>query len=245
MPDPTNTTPPAAVPPAAETHAGFVPEAEVLNRIEKARQEEKSKLYGEIETLNNKIKTAEENGTKTASQLAEMDRQLQEKIGQLAAVAKAKTAAGEIDVPALIKETAEAARTAVRAETGTELQSLRGRLDTAEKEAKQARLGSLRQSLISAANGRIVAAMVTGDTEEALRQSAELAKQTYEDIAKASGPAPAAPALPAGNPPPPIAAGNGQPPSTGGDVVFQRTRDPKVFGQRRDGLMADLKTRFG
>lgn len=235
-------TPSVGTPPAAPQTPPSFTEAEVNTRIEAVRAEEKRKLYSELEALKNQLTTA----NLSAQEVAALKTQLTEAQQQLSAMAKAKTTTGEIDTIALARQVAQDTRSAMTVETQRELATMTARMAELEKANRQQQLAALRTQLIAEAQGQIIAGMVTGDSEEALRTSAQVAKAEYANIV-ASVKQPATPGV-APTPPPVINPGavNGGavPPAQGLDAV-RRTGDPKLFSKNRQQVMADLKARFG
>lgn len=226
--------PPPAAPEEPITVVSFT-EAQLIERVELARKEEKAKLYNEIQLTNQKLATQDQ----SLAQLNQIQAELTSAQQRLATLDKARTPTGEIDVKQLIADTAAA----VESKKNTEINELRSRLDGMEKTAKQSKLDALRIQLVSEAKGRIISAMVVGDNEDSLRASAENAKAEYEAIVTAHATSPA----PAPQPPPPLnarqAAGGGTPPQGGLDG-FVRTRDPAAFAAKRNQLMDSLKLRY-
>lgn len=220
-----------------------VTEEQINQRIEAARQEEKRKLYSEMEQLRQQVAALPQaNEAK-----AELEQQLKDLKAQLAAFEKAKTDKGEIDTLALARQIADETRAIVSSQHQQEIAALNDKLARMEQEQKKQQLEALKKTLIAEANGRIVVALVQGNTEEELRRSAEEAKRTYEEIAQSSRQnPPQAPSQPP--PPPPLnprqAAGSGNPPASGVDG-FKRSGDASTFGKNRQAVMADLKARFG
>ncbi len=230
MPDP---TPAPDNTPAPQPN--MVSEQEVIARIEKARQEEKQKLYADLQALNAKLETA----NLSVSQLESIQQKLARAEADLAALGKAKTAGGDIDIKALLNE----AKSAVEASLSEKIRQLEDRLAEKDREAVVARLSALKQQLVSDAKGRIIAAMVVGNTEEAIRASAKEAMAEYERIVAANVTNPGAPV-----PPPPInprAAGGGENPPASGVDGYKKTGDTKAYATNREALMSDLKKRFG
>jgi hypothetical protein len=229
--------PPTAAPEEPTTVVSFT-EAQLIERVELARKEEKAKLYNEIQLTNQKLATQDQ----SLAQLNQIQAELASAQQRLATLDKARTPTGEIDVKQLIADTAAA----VESKKNTEINELRSRLDGMEKTAKQAKLDALRIQLVSEAKGRIISAMVVGDNEDSLRASAENAKAEYEAIVTAHATSPAS-NPPAPQPPPPLnarqAAGGGTPPQGGLDG-FVRTRDPAAFAVKRNQLMDSLKLRY-
>ncbi len=227
MPDP---TPPAPVNPEATS---AVTEAEINARIEKARKEEKEKLYGELQALQAKLETSNQ----TVAQLQAIQTKLETAEAQIAALSKARTSNGEVDIKALLLE----AQATVEGKLSKQLSDMQAKLDAKDAEARRMRLDSLKRELIADAKGRIIVAMVVGDTEEALRASAEESKRQYEAIV-ASNSAPGSTVVP---PPPVSPNSNGGNPPVAGIDGFKRTNDSKKFGQTREQLMAGMKERYG
>lgn len=225
-------------PPSAPT------EQEINSRIEVARKEEKTKLYSELHALQQQVQALD----LTAQELAALKQQLAEAQTQLTSLSKAKTAQGEVDTLALVRQVAEDTRRIVQAEKDQEVSLLRSRLDEVERTNLQQRLAASRATIIAGYKGRIIEALVLGSTGDELRASAEVAAKQYEDIVASNMQpgAPVAPVTPSTPPPvnPRAASGNGNPPPSGLEA-FKRTQSPAQFGTKRQEVLNSLKERYG
>lgn len=244
MPSEETPASPAPAAPAPVTYS----EADLTSRVEKARTEEKQKLYSEIQSLKKK---AEDLESMSATQLKDLQTKLAEATSQLQTLEKARTPSGDVDIKALIADVSAQIRTELTTRHQAETKALTDRLDKMEKEALAQALARVKQEVIAAAKGRIIPSLVRGETEDQLRQSAEEAKAEYERIvseAAASVPAPAAPEAPAAFPPtlnPRAQSGGSAAPQPAGVENFKGTRDPAAFKARRESLLADLNRRYG
>jgi hypothetical protein len=232
-----NPTPaPAPAPAPEKTYT----EAELNTRIEAARTEEKNKLYGEINGLKEKLTQA----GLTVQERDALKQQLADAQGQLSAIQKAQSDKG-VDPLLLAKQVAEDTRKAVSTEFGAKLDAMQRSLDESNAARRKQELASYRASLIAAANGRTIPAMIVGNSEAELDAAAKEASKQYEEIAASSSNSPA-PAPGAGAPPPvnPRANGGGMPNQPGLDG-FTRSGDPSTYGKNRQQTLAALKQRFG
>lgn len=230
MADPV-TNPPASTPLQPSPNAS----AESAELIERIRQEEKAKLYGELQDLRSRLDAAI---NETSSKEKEYKGQLEELNRQLSLLQKA--ASGNLDPIALAREVADDTRKILVQEHSKEVRELQARLERLEQEREQARLESIRQKLISDANGRIIPAMVRGNNEAELKASAEAAMQEYERIVKAhSTPTPAAPAAVVPSAGPGTGTGEGIP------IVQTGRTDPKVYSANRQKVLAEIRARHG
>lgn len=200
------------LPPAAPAPVPSDPSPEVIERI---RQEEKSKLYSELTDLRTRLEAAlaaqTENGTKTE----EYTRKIAELTEQLSALQKAAKA--NFDPTSFAREISAETRQLMTQEHTRTVQELNDRLTRLEREKTEATLSALRTKLIAEANGKIVAAMVRGNTEDELKASAEEAKREYANIIATSTtptppvplPAPVPAPVPGGQPIPIVQTGRG------------------------------------
>lgn len=213
-------------------------EAELNQRVEAARTEEKSKLYSEIDSLRTQLKDS----TLTVQERDALKTQLNEAQAQLTAI-KAAQKEGAIDPLLLAKQVAEDTRKAVTGEFGAKLDQMQESLRKSQEAQRRQELANYRQTLITAANGRIIPAMVIGNTEAELDAAAANSKAQYEQIAASANVVPAASG--AGAPPPvsPQASGSGN--NDRGVDGFTRNADPSTYGKNRAQTLAALKTRFG
>lgn len=218
-------------------------EQEINARIEAARKEEKQKLYSELEALKKQV--AELNTNSAAAET--LKQALQEAQNQLSLLSKAKSASGEVDTLALVRQVADDTRRAVQAEANKEVVALKTRLDEVERSNQQQKLQSIRNEIIAGYKGRIIVAMVVGNTEDEIRASADLAAKEYENIVASNTTQPA-PGTPSPSAPPPIQPravnGGGNPPATGLDA-FKRSGQPAQFGKNRKDVLNSLKERYG
>lgn len=217
-------------------------EQDINNRIEQARQEEKRKLYSEMEHLKKQVGELD----LTAKQVADLQKQLSEAQAQLQSLSKARTAGGEVDTLALARQVADDTRRLVAAEKDAEVASLRQRLDVVERENKEQRLSAFRRDIIAKYQGKIIEALVVGGSEDEILRAAETAAKEYENIVARSQ-ASSTPSPAPGLPPtvqPKAVNGGGTPPASGVDA-FQRTRSPAAFASKRQEVLAGLKARYG
>lgn len=135
--------------------AELLKSAKIQELLQNARVQEKDKLYKTIELKDNTIK------------------QLEKEIEKLKEEVKLKEEQGMADNQELletIKQMKEAQDKLVED------------LEAEKKARRQAELDSYKQKKIQEANGEILVELVTGETEEEIDESVELAKQKYQEI---------------------------------------------------------------
>lgn len=150
--------------------------------IEKARKEERTKVYSQIDSL----KQSQEELKKT---LKKQERLIEKQQAQLVAIGKAKTADGKtIDPTKLLDEAFTKFEESAATREADELKTLRKKVDRLTKENEQVRVEKLRAKLIRENGGddEMVVELVSGETEEEILDSIETAKEAFERIAKRS-----------------------------------------------------------
>jgi hypothetical protein len=194
-------TPPApAVPPAAIT-----PEA-LHAAIEKARNEERTKLRGELETAQNAVKAEQEK----VVTLTKANQQLTADLQAL----KASVTDGKVDVEKLVAEITSATKREVEGK----LAGLEEQVRTERVAREKMSLEQLRMRLIAQAGGEaaLIPSMVQGNSEQELVEAVNRSKAEFDRIRGivggtqtppsqqpihapgSSGTPPALPAVPAG-----------------------------------------------
>jgi hypothetical protein len=137
-------------------------QAAVREAVQKAAQQERDKLYADLETAKKKAREQEDELKKLRDAQVPVERieALQKELDTQ------KSAASDA-----YKKLDEAVELAVK--RANELN---------EAQRKRDRVEMRKAALIDAAAGKIIAEMVTGETEEAVAASAEAARKRYEDI---------------------------------------------------------------
>lgn len=219
---------PATPPPANDPTAA----------IEAARQEEKAKLYADMDRLRKENEAAQAKLTEATRAQTE----LAETKAKLAAFEKAQTPQG-IDTKKLIEEVAETTRKQMEG-TVAELQAKVSTLDT---EARRSKLELVKRQLVEDSKGEIIAGLLIGNTEEELRAAAVTARQEFQNLKTritAGTPATQPPAAP---PVPGITGhqGSGAPaPATPSNLVA-KPGDMRDWRARREAALAQLKQMVG
>ncbi len=149
-------------------------------RLEQARQEERSKLRRQIADLEERAALAEG----AAAKLKLVQEEAQTLKSQYEALRQALKPEGGLNVDTLIKEVAATSRQQAEAAFRSELDTQRAEFQRLEKEMKQSKLKAFRDSIVQAAGGRIVESLVVGESEAELQTSAEVAKAEFERIAQ-------------------------------------------------------------
>lgn len=217
-PNPNNPpAPPADGNPPAPAPAGITPE-QLHQQIEKARLEEREKLRAQLSASDETVK----NLKAEVSSLTEKLTKLTDKITSLTAGTKPD---GGVDVEKAIESAVKATADRLGQEYASQIQTLRGELETERKSRQQLTLEQRRSQMIQEAGGdkALIPELVTGSNEEELKTSVEKSKQIFQRTVATAGNA--APSLPpnngsgAGNPPAPpavpagAAAAGGAPPA--------------------------------
>lgn len=238
----TNPPAPANANPPAKTYT----EAELNSRIEQVRTEEKTKLYGEINALKEKLTAAD----LTVAERNKLAAELKEAQGQLAAVQKAQGEKG-FDPVAFGRQVAQDTRDAVKTEFGNKLDQMQQQLTAANEQSRKVALDAHRQNLIAAANGRTIKAMIVGNTTEELNAAAVEAARQYEEIASSANPNGQSnqqqqSQASAGAPPSINARPNGGGlPKPPGLESFERSANPADYGKNRAATLAAVRKQFG
>lgn len=217
-------------------------EEQVTQRVEAARQEEKKKLYGDIDSLTKRLSVLEPESARAQ----QLEAQLAEKTAALEAIAKARSENGNIDITKVIEETTERVRKASLSERAQEIEELRANQQNLREEIRKKELAAVRSQLLASYGDEIIPSLVVGNDEESLRASATASHEQYKAIAArtASRQAPAAPNANGGLPPPAGATSRaGTAPASGSQLDgFKRGGD---YAARRNALMAELKAKHG
>lgn len=159
---------------------------DIQKAIEKARKQEKDKLYGQIEESKKSLKTAEElalareNENKTLKQqLAEATAKLQGKGGEGEGDDdKKKSKKGALDEE-LLNKVVDAAVATTAKNFEEKLAEAQKRIDELQKGNETKDLNTFREELISKNKDYIVPELVTGTTRDEIEQSLVLAKQVF------------------------------------------------------------------
>lgn len=142
-----------------------ITEEEAIRRVEKARREEKDKLYAQLEAEKAKQRTIELDMAKLTAQLEEMK----------------ASASGKSEVEARLKEAQDK-----QSELVLKLNLIQEQYETKIKEyedkTKKIELDAYRERVIREAGNKILPELVTGDSKEAIDNSVAKARQRYAEI---------------------------------------------------------------
>ena len=207
--------------------------------IEKARLEERTKIREELLSLSNQNKSLSE-------QLENSQKDISEVSAKLSALEKAQGANGEIDVSKLIAEVA--AQT--ESKMSSVIKDLEGKVKQLDVKSRKASLEVFRRDAIAKAGGeaQLITALVSGNTEEEINASVQLAKDEYQKIVsrvgKVSTDTPTTTQHNSNdngaNVPPSLSANEGR----GANVVPQpsiRELSPKEWGSKREEVLGRLR----
>ena len=159
---------------------------DVKTVIEKARQEEKEKLYDRIrgakavESENAALKIAMDKLEKESANLVK-------KIEDMSKKTSKPGDSGQVDTQVIIDETAKLVSQQMQANFKAERDQLVNQINTLSNQLTATSLSSLREKLVAEANGKIIPELVRGDTEENLRTSVIEARRAYEKIVSQVG----------------------------------------------------------
>ncbi len=154
----------------------------VNSRVEAARKEEKGKLYDDLNKLREEQKNHADSVSSLTSENETLNSKNKELSDQLESFKSAKTDSGGVDIEKLITELSNKHKTSLEEGSNQRLSELAEQNKSLQNELKQMRLDSYRKELISQHGGKLVEALVIGDSEEALAASVEVAKSTYDNI---------------------------------------------------------------
>lgn len=206
---PANATPPPAPAdapvdgnlPVPETNlpAPTGPAPEVIAAIERARREEKTKLYADIEGLNARLASLEKDNVALRAENA-----------RLTTVSKALESSvkdGQINVPKLVEELTERVTATVASSETARITKLQQELADVTTRLRTKEMTELREKLIRDAGGEnvLIPELVRGNTEEELRASVAESKDIFTRNIARFAPHTPAPQNPAGPQPQPTA----------------------------------------
>lgn len=212
------------------------PTDEVAARIEAARKEEKDKLYGDIQRLQNEVNTL-----KTGSeQAAKLQKERDDLAARLKVLESASTNNG-LNVQQVIDETTNLVKKTFQ----DQLVAMEQRVNVLDSEARTAKVELIKRQIIADANGEIITSLVVGNTEEELRSSAERAKAEFKALkekitGKQQAPQPGMPVPPVSGP-----QGAGTPPANHDKPLVDRPGDMKDWRARRQEALAKMRQMYG
>lgn len=159
---------------------------DIKTAIEKARKQEKDKLYGEIEERKKAAKTAEDLAAARANEV----KTLQQQIAELTAKVKPdgegdeekkKSKKAELNEE-MLNKAIDAAVSATSKNFEGILSAAQKRIEELEKGNEAKDLNTFREELISKNKDYIVPELVTGTTRDEIEQSLVLAKQVFARV---------------------------------------------------------------
>lgn len=154
---------------------------------EDARKEEKEKLYNRIR----RSESLEKANNQLQAQVNEMEKKLSDLATKVSPPAPQTPISVEQIPNELLKLVVETATADLRKQV-SDLSTL---LVTEQANKHASAIKLLRETLIREAGGKIIEALVTGDTEEVLRANAEMARGEYDRIASQYAPVTPAPTV--------------------------------------------------
>jgi hypothetical protein len=238
---------------------GTITIAERNQAIEKARGEEKAKLYPQIQALTEekealKAKVAQhaENVTKLTEQLASLK-------GKFEALEKAKGANGEIDIKALITEVTTRVQQETEAKYKPELDAVRGDIGAMRAENRKLTLEQYKAKRIGEVGAEnLIVQLVTGTNEAEIDAAIESSKTIFEStksrITGGQAPIQNPPGQGQGRTAPPVvptatgaqpAGGGGAPGTNGQGVPEVRNMSRQEWAAKRGQLKEEFAQRYG
>jgi len=207
-----------------------------VKAAEAAAKVEQERMIVEINSLKLRLSEVQQSAqNELGSKTQEYTKTVSELRSQIEVLQRATKS--DFDPVAYAKEIATDTARILSERHAEQVKTLSDRLTSLEKEKKDANLNALRTKLIADANGKIVAAMVRGDSEESITASAELAKQEYSRIfSEVSQQPPAAPAQVV-----PAIMVNG----TTIPIVQTGNLSPTDYNKNRPKILADIRARHG
>lgn len=158
---------------------------DIKTAIEKARKQEKDKLYGEIEERKKAAKTAEDLAAARANEV----KTLQQQIAELTAKVKPEGEGDEEKKSKKAELNEEMLNKAIDAAVSATSKNFEGILSAAQKRIEELEKGNeakdlntFREELISKNKDYIVPELVTGTTRDEIEQSLVLAKQVFARV---------------------------------------------------------------
>jgi TolA-binding protein len=237
--DQQNTTPtqtPTQTPPAnpqVVVHGTHTAE-QVHAAVEKARGEERTKLRDQITQLQNQVTELTAKNTDLNSQLTSI---------------RGLSNGKEINVSEIIQQTANSVRTETESKFIAEMAKLRGELEAHKIEAGKKAIADEKAKIVQEHGGKLIPALLVGDSVEALRASVPSAVQAYQEAIGTVTPTQTPqtpPAAPTPTPPPPISAPESNreprtPEAPSGTLSNVKALSPKEYAANREKIKAELR----
>jgi len=237
---------------------GLVSQEEIKNAIQKAREEERAKLYDRINSLEEQA-TKDAESIEAQKKMADESAKKVESLSSELETVKNNTKGGKVDVQAVIEETTKRISSEYEKMLSEERKNTSERMSQLEKQNNQLSIERYRDQRITQEGGEnaLIVAMVNGGTKEEIDNSIQAAKQEFAklqerfgkqgDAANSHGNSPQGQMPPVT--PPPVPKG-GNPPQGGADALDSTLKSvrgltPQQYAKQRADIRAAASKRFG
>ena len=236
---------------------GYVSQEEVKNSIQKAREEERTKLYDKINSLEEDVK----NKDKELSDANEKEKEASKKVDSLQSeieTIKNNMKNGDVDVQSVIDETSKRISNEYEKKLEEERKKTSDRMSQLEQQNNKLSLERYRDKRVSEEGGEnaLITAMVTGNTQDEIDQSIETAKNEFKKLqerfsSSRNDASDNAANNGGGAPSSPPSIPNGGTPSDGGANQIEstlkgvRNMTTKEYAQKRAEIRSAATKRFG
>lgn len=166
---------------------GTLSKEDLHKAIEKARLEERTKVQEAITRSQTELQKLKDDAQSKTKATDALNKQLADLTGQVEALTKAANPDGKgVDPKTLIAEVTANVEKRYNEATKVERAALESRLQSVQSDLEKMRLREMKGVLVAEAGGeeKLVMAMISGETEEALRASVKAAADAYADIEK-------------------------------------------------------------
>lgn len=226
-------------------------DAEVSQRVEAARRDEKAKLYEELnglrknkdslstdfESSKTQVQTLTDDCEKATKALAELQ-------SQHDALVAAQKENGSVDTEKLIKEITQSIRKEYEDTQGKTTLQLQKELSDLREAKRHSDLAAYRTEKIQAAGGTLISELVRGNSEDEIDRSVTEAQEAYKKYIKANagneGNADGSPPPPPPNSP----SGGSRTPTSSQLDGFTRPNSREDYAKNRSKVLDDVRKRF-
>lgn len=158
--------------------------ANITALIEKARKEEKAKLFDKISALEKEVERLNGVVTKSEATITTLTQERDNAVGALDAIKSAKTADGAtVDVKGLVEELSNASKKETKKLLDSTAKELNERIAALEAENRRLTLSKAKADIIQELGGsdEVIERMISGNTPEELRATALESKKILEE----------------------------------------------------------------
>jgi DNA-binding protein YbaB len=159
-------------------------DAQIRLTADKVRKEEREKLVGKLESLENQVANLSKELQARDLTIAERDKLVKDVQSKLEAIEKVKSDGKDIDINKLVEEVAQNTRNLIEAEALKREAELRKQLEEVQNRLSKADLKIYRDEAIAKAGGAasLVMELVNGSTPEEIDNSIAVAKAAFDRV---------------------------------------------------------------